>query len=120
MPSLSRRELLSLALAAPFARALAGADVPPNVHLQILELAAEQERKRRERFAAVKTNTDLARLQKELRDSFLRLLDWTPSPQDPPAAMITGTIDAEDYHVDKLVFESRPGYFVSVLLYRPR
>lgn len=117
---ISRRELLSLALAAPFARALTGAEDLPNVHLQILEIAAEQERKRRARFAAVKSPADLAALQKELRDSFLKLLDWTPEAQAAPPTEIVGTIEAEDYVVEKLLYQSRPGYFVPALLYRPR
>jgi dienelactone hydrolase len=119
--TLSRRELLSLALATPFASTLSGVeDAPPNVHRQILELAAEQERVRRVRFAAVKSPADLAKLQSELRDAFVRLLDWTPSPADPPPVKVTGTIEADDYRIDKFVYETQPGYFVPALLYVPR
>ena len=32
---------------------------------------------------------------------------------------VLGKIEAEDYVVHKLVFESAPGYFVSALLYKP-
>jgi dienelactone hydrolase len=37
-----------------------------------------------------------------------------------PPAKILSTIEAEDYVIEKLVFESSPGYFVSALLYKPR
>src|SRR5262249_47527099 len=37
-----------------------------------------------------------------------------------PPAKILGTIEASDYVIEKLVFESFPGYFVSALLYKPR
>lgn len=91
-----------------------------NVHEQILDLAAEMQKQRRARFAAVKTPAELAALQKDLREKFLALLDGFPEAKGPPPATKTGQIDADDYTVDKLVYESFPGYFVSALLYMPK
>src|SRR5262245_1502449 len=60
---LSRRAFLAagLAAAAPAAR---GEPLPKttDVHHQLLELATEHEKKRRERFAAVKSDADLEAL----------------------------------------------------------
>ncbi len=123
MPSLSRRELLYLSLAAPLAfprSFLTAAEKLANVHQQLLDLAARQQEQRRARFAAVKTRADLEALQKSLRESFLRLLDGLPRSKGAPPARITGKIEEKDYLVEKLVFESFPGYFVSALLYKPR
>lgn len=59
-------------------------------------------------------------MQRSLRENFLRLLDGLPQAKGAPSAQLLGTIEAEDYVVEKLVFESFPGYFVSALLYKPR
>src|SRR5947208_15900995 len=118
-PTLSRRAFLAAGLAAP--AAIAAGDPPrPDVHRQLLELAAEQEKKRRARFAAVKTTADLEALQKDLRQKFLTLLDGLPEAAGPPPVKTTGRIEADDYTVDKLAYQSLPGYFVSALLYLPQ
>jgi cephalosporin-C deacetylase-like acetyl esterase len=109
--------LTVLLVAAP----LCAQDKPAaDLHRQLLDRAARQEKQRVERFAAVKTQDDLAALQKDLRGKFLRLLDGLPKAKEPPPVKVTGTIEADDYVVQKLVFESFPGYFVSALLYKPK
>ncbi len=52
--------------------------------------------------------------------AFLRLLDGFPARPGVPPVQKTGTIEADDYVIEKLAFESFPGYFVSALLYRPK
>src|SRR4051812_10212881 len=117
-PTLSRRAFLAAGLAAP--AAMTAGDPPrPDLHRQLLALAADQETKRRARFAAVGTAADLEALQKGLRQKFLALLDGLPEAADPPPARTTGRIEADDYTIDKLAYESLPGYFVSALLYLP-
>src|SRR6476661_4446551 len=118
-PTLSRRAFLAAGLAAP-AAVTAGDPPRADVHRQLLALATEQEKKRRARFAAVKTAADLEALQKDLRQKFLGLLDGLPEPAGPPPAKATGRIEADDYTIDKLAYESLPGYFVSALLYLPK
>src|SRR6266478_9798362 len=73
-----------------------------DVHRQLLELAADQEKKRRARFAAVRSVADLEALQKELRQRFLMLLDGLPEASGPPPVKIVDRIDADDYTVEKL------------------
>jgi cephalosporin-C deacetylase-like acetyl esterase len=118
-PTLSRRAFLAAGLAAP--SAMTAGDPPRgDVHRQLLELAAEQEKKRRARFAAVKTAADLEALQKDLRHRFLSLLDGLPEAAGPPPVKVTGRLEADDYTIEKLAYESLPGYFVSALLYLPK
>jgi dienelactone hydrolase len=121
-PRLSRRGFLATGLAAsvPIARGDAPRPDRTDVHRQLLELAAEHEKKRRTRFAAVKSAADLEALQKNLRQTFLALLDGLPEASGPPPVKRTGRIAADDYTIDKLVYESLPGYFVSALLYLPK
>jgi cephalosporin-C deacetylase-like acetyl esterase len=122
--SLSRREVLGLGLAAPAGlagfRAVHSLAAAADVHRQILEQAARQEEQRRARFAAVRSKADLAALQTTLRQSFIGLLDGLPVQEGIPPSSKTGTIEADDYVIDKLVFESFPGYFVPALLYKPK
>jgi dienelactone hydrolase len=119
---ISRRTFLAAGLAAPASLAAGEGQGTPraDVHRQILELAAEQEKKRRARFATVKSANDLRTLQKELREKFLALLDGLPTAAGPPPVKLSGRIEADDYTIDKLVYESLPGYFVSALLYLPK
>jgi dienelactone hydrolase len=119
---LSRREFLATGLAAtvPFARGDTPRPEGANVHRQLLELAAEQEKKRRANFEAVKSVPDLEALQQELRLKFLSLIDGLPKAAEPPRITKVGQIDGDDYTIDKLVYESLPGYFVSALHYLPK
>jgi dienelactone hydrolase len=121
MPPPDRREFLYLTALASSAR-LVGADEPKpaDLHRQLLDVANRHQRQRRERFAAVATQADLTALQKSLRETFLRLLDGLPTNDGPPPARTMGIVEADDYVVEKLVFESFPGYFVPTLLYRPK
>jgi cephalosporin-C deacetylase-like acetyl esterase len=135
MNSLSRRTFLYLGatamagrpnwVLAPLRGQTANPQPPANakvvkVHQQLLDLAVHQQEQRRARFAAVKTRADLDALQKSLRDTFLRLLGGLPAGNGPPLARVSGKIEADEYLVEKLAFESFPGYFVSALLYKPR
>ena len=124
MTKLSRRELLCLALASSAnltgARTVLAQRQPADLHQQLLDLAARQQQQRREQFAAVTTPAELAALQKSLRDDFLRLLGGLPTSSAPPPAHATRVVEADGYSIEKLVFESSPGYFVPALLYRPK
>jgi hypothetical protein len=126
MPPLSRRDFLDLALTVPAGLASANGIAaepemkPADIHQQILELAALQEQERRARFAAVKNKGDLDALASSLRQTFLKLIGDLPGRQGVPPVQKTGTIEADDYIIEKLVFESFPGYFVSGLLYKPK
>jgi dienelactone hydrolase len=123
MIPISRREFLATGLTlagAPTASA-PQPDGPrsADVHQQILDLAARQQERRRARFSAVSSKTDVEALQTSLREAFLRLLDGLPAKTGVPAVRAMGTIDAGDFVIEKLVYESSPGYFVPALLYRP-
>jgi dienelactone hydrolase len=122
MSSLSRRSFLALSAAA--AAGIVRADDPrqaaADVHQQLLDEAARLEQQRRARFAAVQSRDGLVGLQQELRRKFLDLLDGLPEAGEVPPVQKTGQIEGEDYRVEKLVFQSFPGYFVPALLYVPK
>jgi hypothetical protein len=45
---------------------------------------------------------------------------WPLPERTPLKAVIHGRIEKDDYVIDKVVFASRPGHYVSGLLYRPK
>ena len=122
----SRRGFLELLLAGPaglasVAALAARAKVSPvDLHQQILELAASQESARRASFAAITSRAGLQSLQSSLRETFLRLIDGFPANSGVPPVRKTGTIESDDYVIEKLVLEGSPGYFVPALLYMPK
>ncbi len=124
MIPLSRRELLTTGLAMTGAATTwASPSTAPthgDVHQQILEMAARQQERRRARFRAVQSREQLRALQASLRETFLRLIDGLPASPGVPPVRRAGTVDAGDVVIEKLAYESLPGYFVPALLYRPR
>src|SRR5690349_2967291 len=105
---MQRRDFLRLGLSAAGLtawpqRAFPAETATRDVQEQLLALAEEQQRRRRERFAAVSTREQLAELQRALRESFLKLLGGLPVDRDLPPVRATGHIEAEDYSVEKLL-----------------
>jgi hypothetical protein len=89
---------------------------PSNLHEQLLELAARREANRRAVFAAVNSRAELGELQTSLRAKFLDRIGGLPDKSGPPSIKKTGEILADGCSVEKLVFETFPGYFISALL----
>jgi len=83
------------------------------------EMAWRQDDRRRAVFAGIRTEDDLLRVQAELRVKLLRMLGGLPSTRTPLNPQITGRIQMDGFHVEKVVFESLPGFFVTALVYVP-
>jgi cephalosporin-C deacetylase-like acetyl esterase len=80
----------------------------------------ELDQARRVRLAALRTGEQLLALQREVR---LRLAEmWGPFPKErtPLNARHVATLDRSDYAIEKIIFESRPAFFVTANLYRPK
>jgi dienelactone hydrolase len=103
------------------------ANASPDVQQQLLDLAAQQEKQRRAQFAAVHSQAELAELQSSLRKKFLEIIGELPEDistharkRAAPPVHSTGQIEADDHWIEKLAYESFPGYFVPALLYKPK
>jgi dienelactone hydrolase len=95
-----------------------GPRITPYLSYQ-LERAWAFDAARQERFARVKTGTDLLALQAELRRKVLAVIGGLPEAKSPLNARVTGTIPMDGYRIEKLVFESLPGIHVTALVYVP-
>jgi hypothetical protein len=95
-----------------------GPRITPYMRHQ-LDRAWAQDEARRERFAAVRSEADLLALQGELRRQVLDLIGGLPAERTPLNARVAGGIAGDGYRIEKIVFESLPGFHVTALLYLP-
>ena len=115
----------------------AAADVPPADAFRVLppittegpeisaylkyqtEMAWKQDEQRRQVWENIRTEKDLLKVQDEIRKHLLAMLGGLPSQKTPLRARITGQIPMDGFHIEKLIFESLPGIYVTALVYVP-
>jgi pimeloyl-ACP methyl ester carboxylesterase len=95
-----------------------GPTITPYLKYQT-ELAWRQDDKRRQRWASLKTEKDLLQLQQEMRDRLLDMIGGLPPKKTPLNSQITARIQMRGFHIEKLIFESLPGVYVTALVYSP-
>lgn len=69
-------------------------------------------------YDALKTPQDIAAYQQRLRAFFIRQLGGFPD-RTPLNARVTGRLDGDGYRIEKVIYESLPGYAVTANLYLP-
>jgi len=82
-------------------------------------LRAEEDARSSKRIAGLSSPEAVRRYQSETRARLLAALG-DPPPRTPLNARITGTLERDGYAVEKLIFESRPRYYVTANVYVPR
>jgi hypothetical protein len=95
-----------------------GMRITPYLRYQI-EAAWRQDDLRRACLAAVRDETDLLQLQRDLRSKLIAALGGLPETKTQLNARVTGSVQLEGYRVEKVIFESLPGFQVTALLYLP-
>lgn len=83
----------------------------------VQELRAVQRRGDEQR-AALRTRADAERYVQAARERIRQAFGPEP-PRTPLNARITGTVERERYRIEKVIFESRPGFLVTANLYVP-
>lgn len=74
---------------------------------------------RKEHIARLSTKADWEERQRWVKGKLMDLLG--PLPEKTPLnAKITGTLEREDFRVEKVLFESIPGYYVTAGLFIPK
>lgn len=72
-------------------------------------------------FAGIRTQEDWLKGKEEMRRQYLEMLGLWPLPvKTPLKPQITGIVDAGDFLVEKVHFQSFPGLYVTGNLYRPK
>ena len=93
---------------------------PENtLYQEILSRAEEQLNTRKTRVAALQSKNDWLVRQNMVKEKLEKLL-LPPWEKTPLKAVITDTLDRPDFSVEKLIFESFPGYPVSAALFLPK
>jgi cephalosporin-C deacetylase-like acetyl esterase len=129
--------VLILGLCAACAAWAAAADAPPAEAFRVLppavkegpvitpylqyqtEMAWEQDGQRRIAWEGIRTEQDLLAVQRQLEQHLLAMLGGLPSERTPLHPRITGKIQMDGFRIEKLIFESLPGVYVSALVYVP-
>jgi Acetyl xylan esterase (AXE1) len=83
------------------------------------EMAWREDDQRLKAWNGIRTEQDLLRVQRELEKQLLAMLGGLPSERTPLHPQITGQIQMDGFHIEKLIFESLPGVYVSALVYVP-
>jgi len=96
----------------------AGPQITPYLRYQT-DMAWQQDEQRIADWRNLHTESDLLRLQLDLRRKLLAMIGGLPSVRTPLHPKITGTIRMKGFHIEKLIFESLPGFYVTGLLYVP-
>jgi len=126
-----------LAMAGLCATPVTGQDAPPAEAFRVLSaaeaegpqitpyllyqtaLAWDEDELRRERWSRVKNESDLLQLRAEVRRSLLVMIGGLPTEKTSLHAEITGTVSSAGFHIEKLIYQSLPGLYVTALVYVP-
>ncbi len=93
---------------------------PPDPFLEWMNRIAQQQLDKREAaIAAIHTVAEAERRKKWVRETLLDILGGLPDYHGPLNARITGRIEADGYTIEKVLFESLPGFSVTADVYRP-
>jgi len=111
--------LCSAVLSAPFLHAQEEQQRPDPFLDWMNRTAQQQLDKRDAAISAIHTVAEAEQRKKWVRETLLDLLGGLPDYRGPLNAKITGRIDADGFTIEKVLFESQPGFYVSADVYRP-
>ncbi len=81
--------------------------------------AFKQLQEREKVIAQLHSKSDYMERQEAVKDKLLRLIG--PLPEKTPLnAQVTGIIKKEDFWIEKVIYESMPGYYVTAALFLPK
>src|SRR6202165_5734816 len=70
-------------------------------------------------IAGIRTVADAERRKTVVRQKLMAMMGGLPEYNGPLNARVTGSIQADGFVIEKVIYESLPGYFVTADLYRP-
>src|SRR5580658_394553 len=103
-----------------FAGSLFAQQAGPDPLLRWMDGIAQGQLQLRETaIAGIHNIADADRRKQWVRRTFLSILGGLPDYSGPLNPRITGQIEAGKYTIEKIVFESLPGFYVTANIYRP-
>jgi len=94
-------------------------DVHGMLPAYLKDRAAELLAARRKKIEQIHTEADLAARRRYFRERIWSVLGGEPE-RTPLNARVTGAVERDDHRVEKVIFESRPGLYVTANLYLPK
>src|SRR5438270_6595250 len=92
----------------------------PDALLNWMNQIAQKQLDGRDReMTAIHTREDAERRKAVVRSKILEGLGGLPKYDGPLNARVTGHIQADGYVIEKIIYESLPGFYVTANLYRP-
>ncbi len=85
---------------------------------EFVNTGISQLNEREKQVAGLGTKKDWVNRKNEIRGKLLKIVGPFP-PKTPLNAKITGTVKADGFRVEKLVYESMPGFYVTAALFLP-
>ncbi len=75
--------------------------------------------RRQARYEQLKTPDEIAAYQRQQRDLMVEQVGGLPE-RGPLNAQVVGTIDADNYTIEKIIFDRQPRHHVTANLYLPK
>jgi cephalosporin-C deacetylase-like acetyl esterase len=93
---------------------------PDDPFLTWLDHIAQQQLDSRDRaLAAIRTPADADRRKAMVRAKLTELIGGLPTYSGPLNARVTGVLPSDTHSIEKVIFESLPGFYITASLYRP-
>ena len=73
---------------------------------------------REQRIAHIVSRAEITARQRFIREKFLQAIGGLPA-RTPLNPKVTGTLKRDGYHIEKIIFESLPNFYVTANLYVP-
>src|SRR5258707_9063610 len=89
------------------------------LHRYLLDQANQLSAKAHDQLNAAASPMEFARWEENARSRFLKLIGGLPDEKTPLNVRLTGEVRREDYTIRKIIFESRPEFYVTANLYVP-
>src|SRR5689334_21175578 len=108
-----------LLLIAPMFAIAAGEDAREQLIRQLDQRALEMLQQRTQKIAAIQTRDVAEKRRAEVRAVVLRSINGLPDQRGPLNAKTTGTLERDGFRIEKVTFESLPGFVVTANVYVP-
>jgi cephalosporin-C deacetylase-like acetyl esterase len=83
------------------------------------QIAQQQLRRREETIVKIQSVAGAEKRKQFVRETLLSIVGGMPDYKGPLNPRITGHIQSGNYAIEKVIFESMPGFYVTANLYRP-